>query len=60
MICSDASYDKRTGQCFSSKGTIKYYTASDNLHKVDLLFFFLFFSFIFYSFAFHIFFMSDV
>eukprot|EP00026_Physarum_polycephalum_P002624 Phypoly_transcript_02631.p1 GENE.Phypoly_transcript_02631~~Phypoly_transcript_02631.p1 ORF type:complete len:853 (+),score=145.66 Phypoly_transcript_02631:90-2648(+) len=30
---TDASYDKRTGLCYSSKGTLKYYTSSDCLHK---------------------------
>lgn len=30
---SDGIYDKKTGLCNSSKGAIKYYTSSDNLHK---------------------------
>jgi len=30
---TDASYDKRTGLCYSSKGSLKYYKSSDNLHK---------------------------
>lgn len=30
---ADASYDKRTGLCYGSKGAIKYYVSSDNLRK---------------------------